>query len=102
MNKHLILTSSILLGSFTGPALADSGDGFGHAMWGGGYGIFGGIMMLAFWGLIIGLIVLAVRGFPGRSDNTTEMDALNILRERFARGEIDEAEYDRRKAKLEN
>ena len=37
-----------------GAALADPadswGNGFGHMMWGGGFGMAGGLMMLLFWG----------------------------------------------------
>ena len=82
-------------------APADNGwDGFGH-MWGGGYGMFGGLMMMVvFWGLIIGLIVLVVRRFSSRSDTTSQPNALDVLQERYARGEIDDEEYERRKAKL--
>ena len=54
-----------------GAALADPadswGDGFGHMMWGGGFGMAGGLMMLLFWGAIIALIVFAVRGFSAGS-----------------------------------
>ncbi len=70
-------------------------------MWGGGHGLLGGLMMLVFWGLIIGLIVLGVRGFSSRSDASSNSSALDILKERYARGEIEEDEYERRKANLE-
>lgn len=82
-------------------ALAGPGDdyGYGH-MWGGGYGMFGGgLIMLVFLCFVIALIVIAVRWFsidrgsPGSS-------ALSILEERFARGEIDEEEFARRKTAL--
>ena len=88
-----------------GASLADPadsrGDGFGHMMWGGGFGMAGGLMMLLFWGAIIALIVLAVRGFSAGSRSGGKSDAAEILRERYAKGEIDEEEYERRKAKLE-
>lgn len=45
-------------------------------------------MMLLFWGLVIGLVVLAVRGFSGRSDAPQGNSALDVLKERYARGEI--------------
>ncbi|MCF3595040.1 SHOCT domain-containing protein [Rhodobacteraceae bacterium LMO-12] len=101
MKTRMFIATPILLWSLTGPALADSDRGFGH-MWGGGYGMFGGLMMVVFWGLIIGLIVLAIRGFSGRSDTGAGQSALDILKERYARGEIEEDEYERRKAKLES
>lgn len=75
----------------------------GHMMWGGGYGVFGGLMMLVFWGVIIALIVLAVHWLRDNSGTggKRSADALDILRERLAKGEIDEEEYRRRKAALE-
>lgn len=87
-----------------GAALADPadnwGDGFGHMMWGGGFGMVGGLMMLLFWGAIIALIVFAIRGFSAGSGSSSKSDAAEILRERYAKGEIDDEEYERRKAKL--
>jgi len=82
-------------------ALAGPGDewGYGH-MWGGGYGMVGGgLMMLLFWGVIIALIFVAVRWYSDKSQQTGS-SALKILEERFARGEIDEDEFTRRKAAL--
>ena len=72
-------------------------------MWGGGYGIFGGLlMMILFWGIVIALIVFAVRWFSdNRGAGRTRRDAIDILRERFASGEIDEEEFDRRRKALE-
>ena len=101
MKTRTFIATLIFLWSFTGPALADSDRGFGH-MWGGGYGMFGGLMMVAFWGVIIGLVILAIRGFTGRSDTAPPPNALDILRERYAKGEIDENEFERRKEKLES
>ena len=101
MKTRTFIATPTLLGFFARPALADSYDGFGH-MWGGGNWLFGGLMTVVFWGLIIGLIVLAVRGYSGRPDAATEQSALDILKKRYARGEIDEEEYERRKTKLES
>ncbi|MGJ5619077.1 SHOCT domain-containing protein [Sulfitobacter sp. MF3-043] len=100
MKYHWLVTASSLVWSLAGPAQADSNQGFGH-MWDGGYGMFGGLMMVVFWGLIIGLIVLAVRSFLGRSDSPASQSAMDILKERYARGEIDDEEFERRKAKIE-
>ena len=69
-------------------------------MWGGGYGMSGGVMMFVIWGAVIAVIVLAVRGFSARSGPEDTPDAAEALRRRFARGEIDEEEYERRKAAL--
>jgi putative membrane protein len=63
-----------------------------------------GIGMLFFWGLIIVAIVLLVRGFGSRSGGDAprlpEKTALDILRERYARGEIDKAEFEEKRRDL--
>lgn len=77
-------------------------------MWGWGWGqmIFGSIMMVAFWGGIILLVVLLVRWLaaPGRGaapqPGPAGKSALDILKERFARGEIDTAEFEERRRAL--
>ncbi len=76
--------------------------------WGGGHGLFGGLMMIVFWGAIIALIVFAVRWFA-RTDQAGKdqggqgaSDAIEILKTRFANGELDEEEYKRRKSVLES
>jgi len=53
------------------------------------------IAMLAFWALVAWVIVTLVRqsNLGGRGDG----DAEGLLEERFARGEIDEDEYRRRR-----
>lgn len=70
--------------------------------WGWGHMIFGSIMMLLFWGGLVVLIVLAVRwigGGPTRGGNhtTSRNRALEILEERYARGEIDKDEFEERR-----
>ncbi|MEN8742921.1 MAG: SHOCT domain-containing protein [Phaeobacter gallaeciensis] len=90
-------------GLFASTAMADpEGHWDGHMMWGGGYGVFGGLMMLVFWGVVIALIVLAVHWLrDSRPGGARSSDALDILRARLAKGEIDEDEFRRRKATLE-
>ncbi len=76
--------------------------------WGGyggfGMGIFGMVLMLLFWGLIIVGLVLGVRwlwdqGRP-RPDTGAADAPLEILKRRYARGEINKEEYDRMKQDL--
>jgi putative membrane protein len=69
--------------------------------------MFGGLGMLLFWGLIIVVLVLLVRALSGRSSDSGESGAtpprptpLEILRERYARGEIDKAEFEERRKTL--
>ena len=61
-------------------------------------------MMVVFWGAIIAVVVLLVRG---RSADravhpaSPRPSAMEILDERFAKGEIDREEYDDRRAVLQ-
>ena len=69
--------------------------------WDGGWAgwLFMSLVMVLFWGTAIGAIVYLVRGSSDRRDASGphRPDALAILEERFARGEIDEKEFrDRR------
>jgi uncharacterized membrane protein len=59
---------------------------------------FGPFMMFAFMLLCMGAMWLMMRGMHGRSRGS---GALAILQERFARGEISQAEYLERKEVLE-
>jgi putative membrane protein len=73
-------------------------DGFG---WGPG---FGWIFMVLFWGLvIIGIVAITRWVFEGRSWKTEprERTALDILKERYARGEIDREEFEQKRHDLQ-
>lgn len=62
------------------------------------------IFMLLFWGLIIIGIISLVRWLAGRSNHKdqTALDApLEILKKRYARGEIKREEYEKMKKDLE-
>ena len=106
MTLRLAITgAAVLLGStiaYADPA-SDWSRGYGHMGWGAGYGIFGGLMMLVFWGVIIALIVIAVRWLSGDGQGRGKStEAMDILKSRFARGELDEEEFRKRKAALED
>ncbi len=72
----------------------------GYGFWGGGMGIG----MLLFWGLIIVAIVVLARGFGGRSGGgetrLREKTPLDILGERYARGEIGKSEFEEKRRDL--
>jgi putative membrane protein len=53
--------------------------------------------MLAFWGAVAWIVVVALRGSQRAEDRRPPEE---ILAERLARGEIDEAEYERRLSAL--
>ena len=75
----------------------------GYGGYGGGWDLFGALHMLLWWVLIILGIVVLVRWLFGGAHGVRRPDedrALSILRERYARGEIDKAEFDARKRDL--
>jgi putative membrane protein len=95
------------LGALPSLALAQGAPGYyaEHMMWGGGWFLMP--LMMVFWfALIVGAVILIVRwlGAPGRDEPRrakTGSDALDILRARFAKGDIDKAEFEERRALLE-
>ena len=92
----------MLLGTWTHAAAANGQDwspwGM-HMMW-GSWGIGMMLMMFLFWaGIIVGIVFLirwlVTAGHPGQqvaSRNSTE-SALDILKKRYARGEINKEEF---------
>jgi len=76
----------------------------GYGGMGGGYGYMGMIMPMIF---VIGIILLALYVFRRNASHVhtnghiNQNSGLDILRERYARGEIDSAEYQSRKQDLE-
>lgn len=76
------------------------GDWGGYGM---GWGIFGALHMLLWWVLIILGIVVLVKwlfGGTGSSAQGRENRALEILKERYARGEIGKDEFEQKKRDL--
>ncbi len=63
---------------------------------------FGGGFMWIFWIVLIVVIIALVRGLGGRDkvSVTDQRTPLQLLDERYAKGEIDEQEYEQRKSKL--
>jgi putative membrane protein len=77
-------------------------------MWDGGlfHMFFGFLMMILFLAIVVGVVVLLVRWLGGsdhslfRPTGQTSHTALDILKKRLARGEIDVAEFEERKRAL--
>ncbi len=62
-----------------------------------GIGLFG---MILFWGLLIAGTVFLIRWFIGETVIKREDSALEVLKKRYARGEINKQEFDERKRDL--
>lgn len=93
-------------GMMAGPMMGWGGFGYGHGGYSfGWWGIAMGIVMLLFWALIIGgAIWLVVSLFrQGRAVGvSTGRSALDILSERYARGEITREQYEQMRRDLES
>jgi putative membrane protein len=74
--------------------------------WADGYGWMGPgwIFMILFWALVIAGGVALVRWLGTRNSgggDTSRRTALEILQERYARGEIEREEYEQKRRELE-
>lgn len=75
---------------------------FGEGGWTGGGWMGGG--MWVFWILLIVVVVVLIKALAGRGPGSpTEQheSPLEILKTRYARGEINEEEFERRRRELE-
>ena len=70
-----------------------------HYMW-GTWGIGMMLMMLVFWGLVIVGLVLGIRWLISQGKEPRSDSALDTLRQRYARGEIDKEQFEAMKRDL--
>lgn len=70
------------------------------SFFGMGFGAFGFIFMILFWGLIIWLIIWIIT--RATKPQESKESPLEILKKRFAKGEITKKEYDSMRKTLES
>ncbi len=78
----------------------------GYGPWSWGFGIIPMILMVIFWVAVIAGIVVLIRWVWGQTGRPAPPSsggdtALDILKKRYARGEIEKEEFDRRRRDLE-
>jgi putative membrane protein len=79
--------------------------GLRHGMMMGAGGL--GVVMILFWVIVLLALVLLVCGVastrhPVSGGEKNESDALEILKRRYARGDIDQAEYQSKQSELQH
>jgi putative membrane protein len=102
-----LLSSALMLGQGFAQQRGDYGGwDMGHGMmWGWGMPWFGMIFMIIFWGLLIVGLVFGIRWLIQTTKGEKDFDhgssrAVNILKERYARGEVNKEEFEQMKNDL--
>lgn len=85
---------NLLISQMNGPQNMMEGGGGGFGM------IFMGLIWLLILALIVTLIWFLIRKGSNSTTNSSGESPLEILSKRYARGEIDEGEYQRKKKEI--
>ena len=91
------LALSSTMGGMMGPGMMWRGGGW---MWGVGMWL-GGLAMLVFWGALIVGAILVVRHLGGMPGSEVRTSPLDILKRRYASGEITREQYEQMRKDLE-
>ena len=90
-----ILVALVVLGTLGGRGMMGGMMGGG---WGWGLGWLG---MILVWALLVAVAVLVVRALWGGEARPREDSALEILKRRYARGDISKEEFEEKRRSLE-
>ena len=91
------LALSSTMGGMMGPGMMGRGSGW---MWGAGMWL-GGLAMLLFWGALIVGAVLVFRLLAGLPTGDGRASPLDIIKRRYASGEITREQYEQMRKDLE-
>ncbi len=77
-------------------------EGFHHGgrMWGGGHMFYGPVMMILVIAVVVAIVVLVVRWMGGAQSTPAGKSPQDILKERYARGEMTTKEFEERRKVL--
>jgi len=96
----MVLSSEIGHSMMGGYDSMMSYGGWNKMMGWGGFG-FGWVFMILFWGLVIlGIVALTKWIVNQGKSQTQDRSAVEILKERYAKGEIDKKEFEEKKKDL--
>jgi putative membrane protein len=103
----IVVAILIVLPLVFGPTWGWRDGGWGMPWWcpmegfGWGWGWFMPVSMILFWGLVIWGVVALMRGTSHPNDPASGSSQLNsaleVLKKRYARGEISKAEYEEKR-----
>lgn len=95
----ILVLFPLLWGSFGGWGIT----GRPGMMWGYGFGWLMPLYMIVFWGLIIWGLIALVRGLSREQrwcESSRQDSALEVLKRRYAQGEINREEYEEKRKAL--
>lgn len=90
-----MIAFAILLSLFRFPFLQMGWDGNHMNGWGWGAWLMMGLFMVLFWGTVVAFVLWLVRSSALHSHPQAGVSALDVARERYARGEISHEEFER-------
>lgn len=92
MKKIIFITILLGLAGVTGIVFANGNDDH--------QGMMGWIFMVLFWVAVIVGIVVLIKWLLSQGKSQDKKSALDILKERYAKGEISKKEFDQKKKDL--